>query len=104
MLITVATMGFFCDAVFVALSKKHGLEITPLVLAAVQADGSLDRSIAANQATARAGASVLARAIVAERPRLATDIEKSVQAFVDHAIGKMVTICRAIRTARGSLP
>ncbi len=73
-------------------------------LAAVQADGSLDRSIAANQATARAGASVLARAIVAERPRLATDIEKSVQAFVDHAIGKMVTICRAIRTARGSLP
>ncbi len=73
-------------------------------LAPVQADGSLDRSIAANQATARAEASVLARAIVAERPPLATDIEKSVQAFVDHAIGKMVTICRSIRAARGSLP
>lgn len=37
LLITVATMGFFCDAVFVALSKKHGLEITPLVLAAIGA-------------------------------------------------------------------
>lgn len=72
-------------------------------LAPVQADGSLDRSIAANQAAARQKASILARAIVAERPRLAIEIEKSVQAFVDHAIGKMVTICRSIRVARGSL-
>jgi uncharacterized membrane protein len=37
LLITLATMGFFCDAVFTALSKKHGLEIAPLVLAAVGA-------------------------------------------------------------------
>ena len=29
-------------------------------------------------------------------------VEASVSAFVDHAIGKMVTICRAIRQARGS--
>jgi hypothetical protein len=27
-----------------------------------------------------------------------------VTAFLDHAIGKMVTICRAIRVARKSLP
>lgn len=73
-------------------------------LAPVQADGSLDRSIAANQVAARKRASVLARAISAKKPNLAAEIEKSVQAFVDHAIGKMVTICRAIRTARGSLP
>ena len=36
-LITLATMGFFCDAVFTALSRKHGLEITPLVLAGIGA-------------------------------------------------------------------
>jgi uncharacterized membrane protein len=35
LLITVATAGFFCDAVFTALNKKHGLEIIPLVLAGV---------------------------------------------------------------------
>jgi len=33
---------------------------------------------------------------------LAADIEAGVAAFVDHAIGKMVTICRAIRVARTS--
>jgi hypothetical protein len=27
-------------------------------------------------------------------------VDASVSAFVDHAIGKMVTICRAIRQAR----
>jgi uncharacterized membrane protein len=36
-LITVATMAFFCDAVFTALSKKHGLDIPPLVLAGIGA-------------------------------------------------------------------
>jgi uncharacterized membrane protein len=36
-LITLATMAFFCDAVFTALNKKHGLEITPLVLAGIGA-------------------------------------------------------------------
>ncbi len=34
LLITLATMGFFCDAVFTALNKKHGSEIAPLLLAA----------------------------------------------------------------------
>ena len=37
LLITMATMGFFCDAVFTALNRKHGLEITPLVLAGIGA-------------------------------------------------------------------
>ncbi len=37
LLITVATIGFFCDAVFTALSKKHGLDIPPLVLAGIGA-------------------------------------------------------------------
>lgn len=69
-------------------------------LTPVQADGSLGRAIAANRATACEKASVLARAISAEKPNLATEIEKSVQAFIDHAIGKMVTICRSIRKAR----
>jgi hypothetical protein len=71
------------------------------VLAAVQADGSLARAIAANRDAAERSARVLACAIVAERPARADDIERSVSAFVIHAIGKMVTICRAIRLARG---
>ena len=33
LLITVATIGFFCHAVFTALNLKSGLEIAPLVLA-----------------------------------------------------------------------
>jgi uncharacterized membrane protein len=37
LLITVATMGFFCDAVFTALNKKHGLEVAPIVLAGLGA-------------------------------------------------------------------
>jgi hypothetical protein len=73
-------------------------------LASVQADGSLDRAIASNLAAARTRAAVLARAISAERPRLAREIEAGVSAFVDHAIGKMVTICRAIHVARYSEP
>lgn len=70
-------------------------------LAPVQADGSLDRAIATNRSAAREQARVLARAISADRPTLALEIESGVSAFVDHAIGKMVTICRAIRVARG---
>jgi hypothetical protein len=70
--------------------------LTPL-----QADGSLDRAIAANRAAAQEQARVLAPAISADRPRLVTQIETGVSAFVDHAIGKMVTICRVIRVARG---
>jgi len=67
----------------------------------VQADGSLDRAIAANRAAAYQPARHLARAISADRPASADRIETGVAAFVDHAIGKMVTICRAIRVARG---
>ena len=69
----------------------------------VQADGSLDRAILGNRRVALQRARVLARAISADRPRLADKIEASVSAFVEHAIGKMVTICRAIRVARGNL-
>jgi hypothetical protein len=46
---------------------------------------------------------MLARAIDAPPMPLAGKIEPSVAAFVDHAIGKMVTICRAIRVARGGV-
>jgi hypothetical protein len=73
-------------------------------LAPAQADGSLDRAIVANRGAAAQQARVLARAIPADRPALAKEIEAGVSAFVDHAIGKMVTICRAIRQARGSVP
>jgi hypothetical protein len=72
------------------------------VLAPLQTDGSLDRAISANRAAAVDRARVLARAISAERPALTDKIEIGVSAFVDHAIGKMVTICRAIRVARTS--
>jgi hypothetical protein len=77
------------------------LQRVEAVLAPVQADGSLGRAIAANRATAHDSAKRLAQAISAERPLLADKIEIGVAAFVDHAIGKMVTICRAIRVARG---
>jgi len=70
-------------------------------LAPVAADGSLIRSIDANRAVAHEQAKLLARAIDAPRPALAAEIETGVSTFVDHAIGKMVTICRAIRVARG---
>jgi hypothetical protein len=76
------------------------LERLEVALAPVQADGSLDRTIAANRRTAADQARVVARAIIADRPRHAGEIETSVVAFVDHAIGKMVTICRAVRLAR----
>lgn len=71
-------------------------------LTPVEADGSLARAIAANRAGAYGRARRLARAIKAERPPRASEIEASVSAFVDHAIGKMVTICRAIRVARSA--
>jgi hypothetical protein len=67
------------------------------------ADGSLDRAILANRRTAHQRARVLARAVAADRPALAEEIEASASAFVEHAIGKMVTICRSIRVARGAV-
>jgi len=72
-------------------------------LTPAQADGSLDRAILANRRAAHQRARVLARAIAADPPRLAREIEASVSAFIEHAIGKMVTICRAIRVARGAV-
>jgi hypothetical protein len=60
----------------------------------------LDRAIAINRGTAGEQVRVVARAIIADRPRRAAEIEASISAFVDHAIGKMVTICRAVRMAR----
>jgi len=69
-------------------------------LAPLQADGSLDRAIAENRTAADAQSRVLARAIEAGRPKEGARIGAGVSAFVDHAIGKMVTICRAIRAAR----
>ena len=72
-------------------------------LAPPEADGSLRRAIDGNFADAKRRAAVLARAISACSPPSGDRIEAGVSAFVDHAIGKMVTICRAIRTARGSV-
>jgi hypothetical protein len=69
-------------------------------MAPAQADGSLGRTIALNRRTAAEWARVLARAIAADRPNRAVEIETPVSAFVDHAVGKMVTICRAVRMAR----
>jgi hypothetical protein len=71
-------------------------------LAPAQADGTLDRAIAANRTAAHQVARHLALAVSAQRPALAGKIEAGVSGFVDHAIGKMVTICRAIRVARGN--
>ena len=70
-------------------------------LASVQADGTLDRAITANRETARTQARTIARAISAPPPP-PVPIEAGVAAFLDHAISKMVTICRAIRVARGN--
>jgi hypothetical protein len=75
------------------------LEQMEKALAPAAADGSLAQAIAANRAAARAQARVLARAIRADRPPMADAIVASVSAFRDHAIGKMVTICRAIRVS-----
>jgi hypothetical protein len=72
-------------------------------LTPAQADGSLDQAILANRWSAYQRARVLGRVIAADRPALAEQIEASVSAFVEHAIGKMVTICRAIRVARGAV-
>ena len=72
-------------------------------LAPVEADGSLRYAIGSNLADAKRRAAVLARAIAAGPPPSGDRIEAGVSAFIDHAIGKMVTICRAIRTARGAV-
>ncbi|MFO1082463.1 MAG: hypothetical protein U1E23_17770 [Reyranellaceae bacterium] len=77
------------------------LERLETALAPVQADGSLDRAIRANRARAMDQSRLLARTIEAEPPRHAERVEQAIADFVEHAIGKMVTIGRAIRLARG---
>ena len=73
------------------------------VLVPVQADGALDRAIATNRSAADKGCRLIARAIQAGRPTEEARIEAGVSAFVEHAIGKMVTICRTIRHARATI-
>lgn len=77
------------------------LQRVETALGPIAADGSLRKAILANRRTAAALSADIGGAISAERPPQAVEIEKAVGLFVDHAIGKMVTICRAIRTARG---
>lgn len=77
------------------------LQQVETALAPVAANGSLRRAVLDNRRTAAALSADIARAISAERPAQAVEIEKAVGLFVDHAIGKMVTICRAVRVARG---
>ncbi len=78
------------------------LERMEAVLGPHQADGSLVRVVNANRAAAAVTCRVIARSIDAPAPDsvLALRIERGVAAFVEHAIGKMVTICRAVRAAR----
>lgn len=78
------------------------LQRVEAALAPVEADGSLRRAIAGNRQAATTLSSTIARAISTKRPVLAGEIEQAVGLFVDHAIGKMVTICRSIRLARGT--
>jgi hypothetical protein len=77
------------------------LQKVEAVLKPSDADGSLERIIMGNQVMAYERSLFLARAIAAPMPERAAEIERSVSAFVGGAIGKMVTICRAIRQARG---
>jgi hypothetical protein len=74
------------------------------LLAPADADGSLSGAIADNLATARARARALAGRL---KPSGAADLapaeraaaRKAITLFVDHPIGKMVTICRMLRLA-----
>jgi hypothetical protein len=77
------------------------LERVEAALAPGAADGSLRRAILDNRNKAATLSADVAHAISAGRPAHAAEIEKAMGLFVDHAIGKMVTICRAIRVARG---
>ncbi len=84
------------------------LERVEATLAPAQQDGSLQRCIDENATAARSRARVIAQVIAQdnELPALPREsgkkIETAIAAFIDHAINKMVTICRAIRVARGT--
>jgi hypothetical protein len=81
------------------------LEQIETALTPLQADQSLKEAVDTNRAAAWQQSRVIARSIETPPPPavLALRIERGVGAFVEHAIGKMVTICRAIRAARGQL-
>lgn len=74
------------------------------LLASADADGSLGGVIADNLATAKARARALAGRL---KPSAAADLppteraaaRKAITLFVDHPIGKMVSICRMLRLA-----
>ncbi|SJZ50804.1 hypothetical protein SAMN02745126_01403 [Enhydrobacter aerosaccus] len=74
-----------------------------MALRPAEEDGSLLRAIAANKRAAYERSRVLARAISTAPRSRGAEIEAAVSLFVDHAIGKMVTICRAIRIARNAV-
>ena len=78
------------------------LERLEAALAAAQDDGTLEAAISANRAEAGRRARLLARAISLPPipPELRPGIEAAVALFVEHAIGKMVTIGRAVLQAR----
>ena len=78
------------------------LEQVEAALSPAARDGSLREIVVANRDGAYERARVLALAIDARRPDRVIEraVEPAVTAFLDHAIGKMVTICRAIRSAR----
>ena len=80
------------------------LERIEAALAPVQNDGTLAGAINANGTAARTRARVIARAIAMPDypPESGKRIELAVAAFVEHAIGKMVTIGRTLRLARGT--
>jgi hypothetical protein len=80
------------------------LAIAWMLLSPADADGSLSGVIADNLAAAKARARVLAGTL---KPSSAADLppaqraaaRKAITLFVDHPIGKMVTICRLLRLA-----
>jgi hypothetical protein len=80
------------------------LAIAWMLLSPADADGSLGGVIADNLAAAKARARVLASGL---KPSSAADLppaerrtaRKAITLFVDHPIGKMVTICRMLRLA-----
>ena len=106
----VLRLNRFGDAQQVILASMYRhLAHAPAFLRRVEAalepedrDGSLVQAIAANRAEAAIRARVIARAIEAPPAPDAARIAAAVATFVDHAIGKMVTICHAIRVARSS--
>ena len=83
----------------------HFLGRVEAALGPVQNDGSLPRAIDTNLAAAKSRARVIASAIVmpATASALRPAIEPAIAMFVDHAIGKMTTIGRALREARATV-